>query len=515
MGAGGAGEGGGATGGAEAGHPSIDPAPKGAPIYTRVQRLTNSQFEHAAIDILGLPKTTDLASGLVPPHLGFAFRNNERALSMDERTTLAFEEAAEKAAELATSSPEALARVYAGTDAAGFVRELGRRAFRRPVSEDEVARYTGIFARGEELYGAGFAQGAALVIRAMLQSPSFLYRSELGPVGEPLSGYEIAAKLSFWLGDTTPSDALLNAAAVGELDDPVALVATARAMLAEPPARAVMRDFHGQLYKMSYYDELTKVGVPEWNEAIPREAKEASLRFFDRIFESNLGVRDILTSTRGFVGPSLAPLYSQAVPSALEERELGAERVGYFMQIPPLMLAGTNTQPDSIRRGLMLLLTVLCADLPPPPGSFEVPQLGSGRTNRERVSATTDECGGACHKDLINPLGFAFEGFDGMGQPRDTDDGQPVDTSGSFEFSDGKSSFADARELMTKLAEDDRIYACYGQRLAGYGLQRDLTADDTVLIDELAATARRGRVHDLALALVESPAFRVRSKDLP
>jgi hypothetical protein len=447
--------------------------------------------------------------------LGFTFTNNEQALYMDERTTLAFENAAEKAAELATSSPEALARLYAGADAAGFVRELGRRAFRRPVSEDELARYTGIFARGEELYGAGFAQGAALVIRAMLQSPSFLYRSELGPVGEPLGAYEISAKLSFWLRDTTPSDALLDAAAAGELDEPIALVSTARAMLTEPPATAVMRDFHGQLYGLSHYDELTKVGVPEWNEAIPSEAKEASFRFFDRIFESNSGVREILTSTRGFVGPTLAPLYSQAVPSALEERELGPDRVGYFMQIPPLMLTGANAQPDSIRRGVMLLLKVLCARLPPPPGSFDVPQLESGRTNRERISATTDECGGACHKDVINPLGFAFEGFDGMGRPRDTDDGQPVDTGGSFEFSDGKSSFADARELMTKLAEDDRVYACYGQRLASYGLQRDLTADDTVLIDELAATARMSTLHELALALVQNPAFRVRSKDLP
>lgn len=513
AGAGGAGQEGGASTGAGAGNPAFGP-PHGTPIYTRVQRLTNSQFEHAAIDILGLPKTTDLASGLVPPISGLTtFTNNEWALSMDERTTLAFEEAAEKAAELATSSPEALARLYAGTDAAGFVRQLGRRAFRRPVSEDEVARYTGIFARGEELYGAGFAQGAALVIRAMLQSPSFLYRTELGPVGEPLTGYEIASKLSFWLLDTTPSDALLDAAAAGELDEPDALVARARGMLSEPPAKAVMRDFHGQVYRMASYDELFK-HVPAWNEAIPAEAKEASFRFFDRIFESNLGVRDIFTSTRGFVGPSLAPLYSQEVPSALEERELGPQRVGYFMQIPWLMLTGVNSEPDTIHRGLTLLFTVLCADLTPP-GSFMVPSLGSGQTNRERISAATDECGGACHKDLINPLGFAFEGFDGMGLPRDTDNGHPVDTSGSFEFSDGTSSFADARELMTKLAEDDRVYGCYGQNLAGYGLQRALTADDTALIDELAVTGRRGAVQDIALALVRSPAFRVRSKDLP
>jgi hypothetical protein len=203
------------------------------------------------------------------------------------------------------------------------------------------------------------------------------------------------------------------------------------------------------------------------------------------------------------------------VPSALEERELGPERVGYFMQIPPLMVTGINSEPDTIHRGINLLLMALCARLPPPPASFTVPPLVSGRTNREAISATTDQCGGACHKDLINPLGFAFEGFDGMGLPRDTDNGHPVDTSGSFEFSDGWGSFADARELMTKLSEDDQVYACYGQRLAGYGLQRQLATDDMALIDELAATGRMGTVQDLALALVQSPAFRVRSKDSP
>jgi Protein of unknown function (DUF1595)/Protein of unknown function (DUF1587) len=167
--------------GAEVGNPFLDQAPQGSPIYTRVQRLTNSQFEHAAIDILRLPTTTDLKSGLVSPIAGVTtFTNNELVLQMDEKTTLSFEAAAEQAAELATASAEALARLYPGTDAEGFVRDLGRRAFRRPLSEDELASYGAIFARGEELYGAGFANGAALVIRAMLTSPSFLYRSELG-----------------------------------------------------------------------------------------------------------------------------------------------------------------------------------------------------------------------------------------------------------------------------------------------------------------------------------------------
>ena len=195
AGSGGAGGGGQPAGGASA--IILD----GSPIYTRMQRLTNGQWERAVTDVLRFASPANLSQGFSIPVSGDAtdFANNEKRLFVDQQAELDFEAGSETAAALATGSPDALARLYAGTDAAGFVRTLGRRAFRRPLTTDEEAKYQGIFALGERLYGAGFANGAALVIRAMLQSPKFLYRSELGPAGAPLDGYEIASKLSFWL----------------------------------------------------------------------------------------------------------------------------------------------------------------------------------------------------------------------------------------------------------------------------------------------------------------------------
>lgn len=507
------------TGGAAGGSDGsvFEYVPRGAPIYTRAQRLTNSQFEHAAIDILRLPATTDLKTGLVPPfEASMPFTNNEHLLTMDEPSVLAFEKAAEKAAALATESSEALARLYTGTDAEGFVRELGRRAFRRPLSDAEVTRYTRMFARGEELYGAGFGSGAALVIRAMLASPSFLYRTELGPTGKALSGYEIAAKLSLWLLDTTPSDELLDAAASGELDDVPSVLASARVMLDTPAASAMMRDFHRQLYRLDRFDGLAKPQTPGFSDAVADEAKEASARFFERIFEQNLGVREIFSASRGFVGPLLAPLYGQATPRELEERELGPERVGYFMQVPFLMVTSQSSEPDIIHRGGALAQLALCSPLGIPAAEIPpLPPAKPGQTNRQRVEEWTGACGVRCHNEYINPLGYAFEGFDAMGVPRETDHGLPIDTSGSFPFSDGFGTFADARELITKLADDDQVYACYGQMLAGYGLQRDLVHEDMPLIEALGATGRGGSSRDIALALIQDPAFRVRQKDVP
>ena len=130
----------------------------------------------------------------------------------------------------------------------------GRWAGARSAAHSALTKNSGTRAcsrLGENLYGPGFANGAALVIRAMLQSPLFLYRSELGPSGQPLDAYEVASKLSFGLLGTTPSDDLLDLAAGGVLDDAAGIESNARAMLEAPAAVAVMRDFHGQLYQLS------------------------------------------------------------------------------------------------------------------------------------------------------------------------------------------------------------------------------------------------------------------------
>jgi len=292
----------------------------GAPIYTRVQRLTNTQWENAVTDILRFEAPANLSRTFLAPMAGVSeFTNNEKGLFVDQQFFLDYELAAEAAATLATGSPEALAALYDGTDAAGFVQAFGRRAFRRPLSAEEAAKFEGVFALGEMLYGAGFANGAAVVIRAMLVSPHFLYRTELGASGEPLNGYEIASKLSFWLLGTTPSDALLDAAEAGELDTEESAATVARQMLDDLRALPVMRDFHGQLHHLALIPSITKLGVPEYTPALAAELSDTSTLFFDRVFAEGGGLRDILTSNEGFVGPGLAPIYGVTAPVTLLE----------------------------------------------------------------------------------------------------------------------------------------------------------------------------------------------------
>jgi hypothetical protein len=361
--------------------------------------------------------------------------------------------------------------------------------------------------------GTAFAKGAALVIRGMLQSPHFIYRSELGNDKEPLTGFEMASKLSFWLRGTTPSDALLDAAAAGQLDTAEGGAAQAMTMLGEASAVQVMRAFHGELLHFARYQNISKVGVALYKEALNAEFEESSYLFFDRIFREGLGVKDILTSTKGFVGPNMAPLYGlPSVASGFEERDLGAERVGYFSQLPYLTLYATNNTPDAIHRGLDLNLSVLCAD-PGAPGQVPpLPPQMAGQTNRQRVTALTAGCGGECHNSYINPVGFAFENFDGMGQLRTIDNGVPVDTTGSYPFAEGVKSFMGAADLMKMMAEGSQAHLCYAKKLTGFALQRDIVETDRPLLETLKTTsmAASGSIKQVIVELVKNPAFRTR-----
>jgi hypothetical protein len=495
----------------------------GAPQYSRVVRLTNAQWANSVRDVLRLDALPGLDAGFQQPVAGTTdFTNNELVLEVDQRAASDYRDAAEQLAMRVTSTSGALAKTYPGTDAAGFIATVGRRAYRRPLTADEQALYMTLFDKGAASSpGQGaFASGANLVIRAMLQSPYFLYRTELGDPGTPLNGYEMAAKLSLWLRATTPSDALLDAAAgPGKLDTPEGAAMLAQTMLTEPAALDVMRDFHSELYHFDRYTTISKIGVSGYDASLNDEYYESSLRYFDNLFSQNLGVTSLLTSTTGFVGPLTARLYGVSAPGAgYVETELGPQRVGYFSQIPFLSLYAFNNDPDPIHRGVSMNLDVLCTVLGPPAAMLPpIPPLEPGQTNRQRISKLTEGCGGVCHNQQINPIGFAFEHFDGMGRYRDTENGNlPIDSHGSFVFTEGVSEFANAAELMTRMAAGKQAHTCYAKKLASFGLQRDIVAQDLPLLDSLAAVSMaNGSIKDVIVALVRSDAFRIRAAGRP
>ncbi len=490
----------------------------GSPQYYRFVRLTNSQWGRAVQDILNLASPSGLEQGFQSAVIGTTdFSNNELVLDVTQESWSTFQTAAETLAAQVTATDAALANVYSGTDPAGLITTLGRRAYRRPLTTAEQSTYMTLYNQGSSLMGtrSAFAKGASLVIRAMLQSPYFLFRTELGTSGAALSGYEMAAKLSLWLRGTTPSDTLLDSAAgPGKLDTADGAAALATTALGETTATAVLRQFHGELLHFDRFAQITKVNVPTYMTSLNAEFLDVSNLFFDNILTQGLGLKDILTSTTGYVGPGTAPLYGMSAPaSGYVQKDLGSQRVGWFSQIPYLALYGFNGDPDSIHRGVTLNLDVLCATLGPPAATIPpIPPLEPGQTNRQRIDTLTSGCGQNCHNDMINPLGFSFEHFDGMGQYRATENGGlTIDSSGSYTFADGTTkSWADAAGLMQVLASTPQTYTCYAKKLASYGLQRDVIASDMPLLTALTSSsmASTGSLKQMIIDLVRNDAFR-------
>ena len=489
-------------------------AMSGMPLYSRFLRLTNSQWENSVHDLLKLTEPTGQSEQFLHAVAGTTdFDNNERVVLVNNANWADFQTAAEAVVAKVTATDQALKAVVSTTDPATFIKTFGRRAFRRDLTADEVSTYTALHQKGSTFSGSqsAFTKGAALVITTMLQSPNFLYRTELGDNGAPLSGYEMAAKLSLWLWNTSPSEALLDAASQGALDSADGSLAQAKTMLETPAALGAMREMHSQLYKIPLLETITKDNVPGYSDGLKAEFTTAASSFFDFIYSKNLGVKDILTTDVGFAGPLMAALYGTKLSGSGIQQVALSDRAGWYSQAPFLTQWAINDEPDSIHRGVRINLDTLCLEIGPPSTVLpSVPVLEPNQTNRQRYEGLTNGCGKPCHTVYINPIGFAFEDYDGIGRYRSSDNGQPVDTSGSYPFSDGTRSFKGARELMQVIANGPQAHQCWSKKLASYALERDIVDAERPIVESLGSVSQAsgGSLKQVMLALVQSQAFR-------
>ncbi|MGB1274180.1 MAG: DUF1592 domain-containing protein, partial [Nannocystaceae bacterium] len=234
----------------------------------RFYRLTHKQWEHTVRDLFRLEQETGFSEQFRsdPKASGFIFNNNALSLEVDQALWSGYQRGAADVAELVTSDPLISADLFPPDegDAAQrretFVRDFGLRAFRRPPTEAEVQTLVGLFDGALELYPSlsdEFTAGARMVIETVLQSPMFLYRIELSSEIEgeviPLNDWEVAQRLSYFLWDSMPDQALFDAASSGELTAPEQVEAQARRMLADTRAEEVIIDYHAQLLEVEKF----------------------------------------------------------------------------------------------------------------------------------------------------------------------------------------------------------------------------------------------------------------------
>lgn len=489
---------------------------KGHPEYYRVVRLTNVQWENSIRDIFGLSALPGKSNSFFPDPPEGTFTNNERALFIADELWSDYQRASEELAESLSSNASVLA-IFGGTaDSAAFISAVGHRAFRRALSAAEVAAYQGIWADGATYYASGnaAADGARVFLEAILQSPYFLFRLETTPTGQRLTGAELATKLSLLLRNTTPSDALLASAESGDLDTDAGLAAAAQAMLAEGEAREVVAEFHTELYGLDRYKNIAKNPTlfPAYNDGLNEILMNADLMFFNRVFDQDAGLREILTSNVAYVNDATAVFYGIASPgAALTEVLLDDDRPGFLTRVGYLAYNATLVDPDPIHRGVDINNRMLCMDLSPPAG--EIPPLPApqpNQTNRERVEAHTGSglCA-TCHGEIINPLGYAFENFDAMGQFRTEDNGQPIDTAAAYGFNDGLQAFDDAPGLISLMAENQQTHGCYSRNLAEFVLARDVAGTEEALVAgaQGASFTNDASIKELILTMIQDPLF--------
>jgi hypothetical protein len=515
--------------------PPIDPIGEGVASLTttRFPRLSHAQWENTVRDLLRLDAVSGLSSAFNGDPLGGVFDNNEAVLLVTPNLWADYQTAAESLATLVTDDPARLAAILPADlpsdpaeAARAFIVDFGKRAYRRPLTEDEVADYLELFALAPELLEGGddFARGVHLTLQAFLQSPHFLYRLEqTSDVGDDglihLGSWEVASKLSYLLWNTMPDEALFAAAEADALTTPEGIMAEAARMLDDERSHAMVAAFHAQLYQYDHYEDLYKdpAYFPEFSAEIGDDLQTEAELFIEDVVYSGGGLRELLTAPFTYVNQELAPIYgvSGTFGPEFERVELDpAERAGFLTRVGFLASNATPREQNTIHRGVFINLRVLCNDVPSPPDNVPgLPPSDEYPTNRARVESHTGEgtCGATCHHTLINPPGYALEHYDAVGAFQQDEDGAPIDALADYTLDGVPVTFDGAVEMSQAIAESDQAHACYARYWLQYGYGREPQAGDALTVEELTQVSRAGSAKELILALTQTLAFRTRA----
>ncbi|HVJ15745.1 MAG TPA: DUF1592 domain-containing protein [Polyangiaceae bacterium] len=521
------GPGGGSGGGTSSTGEPLDCSGTGAPSVgvTPLRRLTRSQYSHTIRDLLGL--SGDHAARLsLDEKVGLFYSNANNPVTellVEQYMTTADELAAQAVAtQMTTLVPCDPAVEDPAACGAKFVDSFGLKAFRRPLLPEEQTLMVTLFNAG--LQDGGFNDGVERVVSATLQSPQLLYHVELGalPAGSAetvaLDQYILGSRLSYFLWDSTPDAELLRAAGAGELSTPEALRLQAQRLLDDPRAAETIAGFHKQWLGTDHLDDLEKDAeqYPDFSPELKAAMLQETARFSDFVIRSGDGLLDtLLTAPFSFLDPPLAELYGVTLPAGhdpLTPVDLDpTQRSGLLTMAGVMAVHSHANQGSPIRRGKMVRENILCQPLQPPPPGADItpPEPDPNASTRERFEQhrTEPTCAG-CHS-LIDPLGFAFENYDGIGTFRTMEAGKLIDASGELTATDIDGTFVGAGELSKKLATSPQVRDCLAQHWFNYAFGRTRgDADGCSMTSLTGAFAASNNVRDLLLALVTTDAFR-------
>lgn len=400
-----------------------------------------------------------------------------------------------------------------------FLAATGKRLFRRPLEEERLSFLVSEAGTAAKRLN-NFYDGLAYALEGVLISPEMVFIADTfepdpkNPGKQRLDGYSMASRLSFFLWDAGPDDALLDAAAKGELHTEKGLARQVDRMLASPRLREGVRAFFDDMFAFDNFDNLAKDATvyPGVTGVTLVDAREQTLRtVVDHLVTKKLDYRDLFTTRSTFMSPALAAIYQVPTTPGWQPYEFPADspRVGLLTQISFLAVHAHPGRSSATRRGKAMREILLCQIVPMPPPNVDFSAVedpkAAHRTARDRVNAHLENpvCAG-CHR-ITDPIGLSLENFDGAGQYRTTERGAVIDTAGSF---DGK-NFTDVKGLAQALHDHPSVPSCLVSRVYAYATGGPVERANRPVIQHFTQrfAAQGYRLPDLYRMIALSAAF--------
>jgi hypothetical protein len=452
------------------------PSPSAEPVPGRLRRLTRSQLEATLRDLLGdgaalgateEDSTRDGLASIGATYGSLSPRGVEQ-LDGGVQALLGpiFADPARRSA-LLGCAPRGVDDVDC---VRRFVTAFGRRAWRRPLSPVEVERYTALALSAAKTLG-DVNQGLLHATSGLLESPHFVYRVEIG-APDPASngryrysGWEMASRLGYTLWNSTPDEALLDAAQAGRLDSPAGVREQAARLLASPRAKAGVTAFARELVELDDLADAPKNDKRMTPTLRAAMAAEVEL-LFARLLDPGVDALEIFDGTTTFANAELAALYGLPAPGGAAQGltavrlPAAGPRSGLLGTGAILSLFSEQDKTSPTARGVFVREKLLCQPMPQPPDGVNTTLPAGNLPLRAKLEMHRVPGCRECH-DLFDPIGFGLESFDWVGALRDKDAGVAIDSSGNVD----DFRFKDARELNTHLRGMPEVQRCLLQNL--------------------------------------------------
>jgi cytochrome c551/c552 len=401
-----------------------------------------------------------------------------------------------------------------------IIASFARRAFRRPVTAAETGQFVKLYTLARQ-QGDGFKEGIATALQGVLVSPNFLFRIERDRPGQfaPVSSYELASRLSYFLWSSMPDEALMTAAAQGSLGQPTGLAAQVRRMLRDPKSRALVDNFAGQWLQFKNIDVMKPdiEKFPEFEDFLRYSMRRETELFLENLIREDASVLEILDSKHTYLNERLARFYGIAGVTGPEFRRVDMSKTerggGVLAQASVLTISSYSTRTSPVLRGKWILENLLNAPPPAPPAAvpaLDESKVGESASLRQQMEAhRKNPACASCHSRM-DPLGFGLENLNAIGSWRTMDGKFPVDASGELP---GGRKFQGPVELKTQLMEDkDAFVRALTTKLLTYALGRGLERYDRPVVASISSRlpAKNYRFSALVLDIASSLPFQQR-----